>query len=572
MVLGVGSARGTTISLVTSKDNTLYQSTDGNISNGAGPHFFAGMTSGGTIHRGLLEFDLSLIPSGATINSASLTLNMSKSLSGSGTITLQRVLADWGEGTSNSGDPGGGGAFATPGDATWLNTFYNTGTWATPGGDFASTVTATAGIVGGLNIVSSTPQLLADLQGWMTSPSTNFGWIVRGDETSFGSSLRFDTRESTLPGTQPMLVIDYSLAPSNPTWNRDADASWSNSANWLGGVPNASNVRATFGSAITAPRTITLSSEQIVGTVSFNSAQRYTLSGPGTLNLTSSGRSLVEVLSGSHTIAAPVNFSNSATLSVESSSTLTMSGEMSSNASVNLTKTGPGTLEVRQARASSLTIAQGRVRVLPDGSSAALSRLDTLNISSPAALDLENNDLVLDQGDASGVRSMLIDGRIRSSQADATHRLGYADNAVLGVASFDGEPVGPASILVKYTFAGDGNLDGVVDINDLYLLASHFNRSGTAWTGGDFNYDGVTNARDLGLLANNWQAGVAAPLGLSLRNSLELLGLPVTILPEPSTATLVLGPLLLLRRSQRAGKSPCAGAGTRSSRSLRLRC
>jgi hypothetical protein len=548
IVLGMRHAHGTTISLITSKDNTLYQSADGNISNGAGPHFFAGMTSGGTIHRGLLEFDLSLIPSGATINSASFTLNMSKSLSGSGTITLQRVLGDWGEGTSNSGDPGGGGAFATPGDATWLNTFYNSGTWSTPGGDFASTVSATAGIVGGLNIVSPTSQLVADLQGWMNAPSTNFGWIVRGDETSFGSSLRFDTRESTLPGTQPVLMIDYSLAPSNPTWNRDADADWNDSGNWLGGVPNASNIRATFGSAITAPRTITLSSGQRVGTVSFNSAQRYTLGGPGTLNLASSGTSLIEVVSGSHTIAAPVHFSNSATLSVGTSSTLTMSGEMSSDPSVKLTKSGAGTLEVKRVRASSLTVAQGRVRVLSNGSNAALSRLGTLNVSAPATLDLGDNDLVLDGVAASEVRAMLIDGRVQSSQADATHRLGYADNTILGLTTFDDEAVGGSSVLVKYTFAGDANLDGVVDLRDLYALAIRYNTAGDVWTSGDFNYDGVTNAQDLTALAINWQAGADAPLSLSFEAALANVNLGV---PEPGNLAFLLLAGAILRRCRR---------------------
>jgi hypothetical protein len=544
MVLGIRPAQGTTISLITSKDNTLYQSAAGNISNGAGPHFFAGMTSGGTIHRGLLGFDLSLVPSGSTMNTASLTLNMSKSLTGSGTITLQRVLADWGEGASNSGDPGGGGAFATPGDATWLNTFYNSGTWSTPGGDFDSTTSASAGIVGGLNIVSSTPQLVADLQGWMSAPSTNFGWIVRGDETTLGSSLRFDTRESG-PGTSPRLTIDFTMNVSNPTWATNGDGNWSDAGNWAGGLPNSSGARVSFIN-LQGPHTITLASDETAGTLSFESASRYTIVGPGTLNIASPIASLIQVSSGSHTIAAPVHFSNNATLSVApSSSVLTLSGEMSSDASVNLTKSGAGTLEVRHARASSLTIAQGRVRVLADGSDAALSRLDTLNISAPAALDLADNDLILDSAAASDVRSMLIDGRLRSSQADATHRLGYADNAVLGLSTFDGQPPGANSVLVKYTFAGDANLDGVVDLLDLYALASHYNTAGDVWTSGDFNYDGVTNVKDLTALAVNWQAGMNAPLSLSFAAALANVNLGV---PEPGNLAFFLLAGAILRR------------------------
>jgi hypothetical protein len=41
-----------TITLGASKDNTLYQSTTGNISNGAGSYFIAGETNGSLIRRG----------------------------------------------------------------------------------------------------------------------------------------------------------------------------------------------------------------------------------------------------------------------------------------------------------------------------------------------------------------------------------------------------------------------------------------------------------------------------------------------------------------------------------------
>ena len=88
------------------KDNTLYEDTDNFRSNGKGGHFFAGRTGtnpGGGRRRGLLSFNIAgNIPGGATIKSVSLTLSMSKTTAASQSITLHRLLSDWGEGSSNA--------------------------------------------------------------------------------------------------------------------------------------------------------------------------------------------------------------------------------------------------------------------------------------------------------------------------------------------------------------------------------------------------------------------------------------------------------------------------------------
>jgi hypothetical protein len=92
----------------------------------------------------------------------------------------------------------------------------------------------------------------------------------------------------------------------------------------------------------------------------------------------------------------------------------------------------------------------------------------------------------------------------------------------------------------------------MVDIRDLYRLASEFNTSSAAWTSGDFNFDGTTDAADLGLLSMNWQAGVAAPLGPSLMDSLVLVGLGSSIVPEPAVSCLLLAAFgVYARRRQR---------------------
>ncbi|HLJ92887.1 MAG TPA: DNRLRE domain-containing protein, partial [Gemmataceae bacterium] len=148
------------LNLTTIADDTLYEVSTADpslqLSNGAGQHFYVGRTSEGTndIRRGAIKFDLSAVPAGSTITSATLTLNLSKTRSGAESIALHRTLASWGEGASNAGQPsmGGGGegagTAAKPGDVTWFYTVFSTQKWNTPGGDFVSTPSASTSVAG----------------------------------------------------------------------------------------------------------------------------------------------------------------------------------------------------------------------------------------------------------------------------------------------------------------------------------------------------------------------------------------------------------------------------------------
>src|SRR5262245_14262993 len=139
-ILAAFTAYADSLTLVATRDNTLYEQVGGALSNGAGEHIFAGMTATTSLRRrALLHFDLSgSIPPGSTVTSARLQLNMSRTISSAQPVSLHRVLADWGEGTSNALAEEGGGAAATAGDATWEYRFYNTATWDTFGGEFDS--------------------------------------------------------------------------------------------------------------------------------------------------------------------------------------------------------------------------------------------------------------------------------------------------------------------------------------------------------------------------------------------------------------------------------------------------
>jgi hypothetical protein len=211
----------TTINLTSSADNTLYQVSSSDpkvqLSNGAGTFLFVGDTkqTSNAIRRGAIKFDLSGIPTGSTITSATLTLDMTLAVSTvSQNIALHRALLNWGEGTSVSMGGGGAGALASDGDVTWFYTFYQTQLWNTPGGDFVSAASATTavGITPGTYQWTS-PGLIADLQQWVNNPSQNFGWIMTGNETASGTAMQFGTKENTGSAAQPQLTVTYT-APS----------------------------------------------------------------------------------------------------------------------------------------------------------------------------------------------------------------------------------------------------------------------------------------------------------------------------------------------------------------------
>lgn len=222
LCVGVASAAADVVDLSPTRDNTLYESSTGSLSNGAGATFFVGRTNfSDSVRRALLAFDVAgEVPVGSTITAVTLTLNMSKTISGPQTLTLHRVLSDWGEGGSVAGSGGGGGVSADTGDATWIHTFFDSSLWAAPGGDFESAESASR-VVDSIGVYSwqTTTQLVADVQAWLDDPQSNLGWIIFGNEASSPSAKRFNSREHPASGTRPLLTVEF----SPPAGDSDGD-------------------------------------------------------------------------------------------------------------------------------------------------------------------------------------------------------------------------------------------------------------------------------------------------------------------------------------------------------------
>ena len=196
------------VTLSADRDNTLYEDAMGSVSNGAGEYLFLGNTNGNGVRRALVRFDVSGIPAGSTITGAELTMTMNLTIASAFNVTLHKVSSDWGEGASDAGADGGGGAVSTKGDATWIHTFFDTVQWGTAGGDFDAMASATTSVDGnGAYTWGSTADIVADVQSWLDNGATNFGWILVGDEVSQPTAKRFASRENATGA--PQLVVTY---------------------------------------------------------------------------------------------------------------------------------------------------------------------------------------------------------------------------------------------------------------------------------------------------------------------------------------------------------------------------
>ena len=146
------------------------------------------------------------------------------------------------------------------------------------------------------------------------------------------------------------VVSVMSTGPGSATWNLPGSGSWSNAlaSNWSPAVPNASGAVATFGTAITAPATLSVDNAKTVGRMVFNNANSYTIAGGVADVITladGAGTPEISVTLGSHTISAPVVLGQNANVSAGVGTTLTISGGINGGTN-SLTKTGAGTVNL----------------------------------------------------------------------------------------------------------------------------------------------------------------------------------------------------------------------------------
>jgi hypothetical protein len=198
--------------------------------------------------------------------------------------------------------------------------------------------------------------------------------------------------------------------------------------------------------------------------------------------------------------------------------TYLLSGGTLSSPVLNIASGGNFTWSGGSLTIESLTLA-GRMSLTGCGRTLVAT---TLNIDEATGkLDLADNSMIIDYpGDSldayvQELRQDLLTGALFSSVSTGGKRLGYIDNSVAERPSFAGHtfPVGDyTQLLVTYTYEGDTNLDGIVDMADLSALATHW-QSASDWLGGDFDYNGTVEVNDLGLLATKLVGGSGQHIG-----------------------------------------------------------
>jgi len=168
------------------------------------------VNSGSPARRALVRFDVSSIPPGSVVQSATLRLYCSSVTSATNnpkTIRAYYVMQSWVEGTMSSSGTADG--------ATW-NTRNGTNNWSDCCGGYAywDYVLATgreeasgiAPLPGPFRQGWVSFDLTAMVQSWVDQAYANYGILLRAESTS--DVIEFDSREST-GGRAPQLVVVY---------------------------------------------------------------------------------------------------------------------------------------------------------------------------------------------------------------------------------------------------------------------------------------------------------------------------------------------------------------------------
>lgn len=395
---------------------------------------------------------------------------------------------------------------------------------------------------------------------WTHVPVIVLDLIDPGDADGFipgilGMNLFTDRDLIVNGGTASYLGI----GPQYREWGNANGGNWSDSTKWMEAlVPNGIDQPAVFRSAISAARTVNVDGNYTVGSMTFDSANSYTLAGAGRITLqttigTSQNTRLtvpasVWVGAGSHTISAPMTFASDVTLDFDTpASMLTISSDVTAGTQA-ITKTGPGTLQMKNVRAGALSVNAGKLTVLQNGGQSGTSKVSSLAIGNGARLDLKDNDLVIAGGDVAGIAAQIQSGRnggawdgstgIVTSMTAATSSpyttlaISTASDAkgiaATATTTWSGQTVSGSDVLVMYTYGGDANLDGTLNVLDYVKIDQGVHTGLSGYSNGDFNYDGVVNILDYVIIDTNIPIQGASLLSASGDAS------GVVAIPEPA--------------------------------------
>jgi hypothetical protein len=172
------------------------------------------------------------------------------------------------------------------------------------------------------------------------------------------------------------------------------------------------------------------------------------------------------------------------------------------------------------------------------GDNAFVSRPGSMPmISGGGKLDLTNNDLVVDYSDPNASPAAAVEALVASAfdpvnqdwngpgitssvaRDDSNYFLAVAENANLSTPFGDGttgplfygQSVDDTTVLVKFTWRVDLNLDGLVNGDDASVFSGNYAEGQPAiWMTGDVNYDGIYNGDDASIFSGNYNEALTS--------------------------------------------------------------
>jgi fibronectin-binding autotransporter adhesin len=287
------------------------------------------------------------------------------------------------------------------------------------------------------------------------------------------------------------------------------------------------------------------------GTLTPDPTRGYRVGGSGTLTLAN-----VNALTGANNVTA----TNGGTVVLAASNNYT--GSTTVDAGTKLQALTDLTTSSALSVGGTLELAAGGTRVL---------RSPSVTVTGAGRIDLHDNKLITQTAvgtwtgsNYTGVTGLIKSGRngggwtgsgIVTSQTQAASgnltTLGIATAsqakgiATTATAVFSGQTVTGSDTLVMYTYGGDANLDGKINVDDYTRIDFNVPLGATGWFNGDFNYDGKINVDDYTIIDFNVGIqGAQFPTGAGLGG--------VSAVPEPSlTGVLALGALAGVSRRRR---------------------